>query len=133
MFRADINGYSGVFDEGSLNQLRNDASVASIEPDYVASISYAISPSQSSTLPARHRPRGSLLCTFLSYCPTTDEKDNGTGVDIYGLGECSWFSGWKSGSLVCRDNGTCKNHGSITDMSTRHWHLYRAQRFRRTS
>ena len=89
IFGAVFNGYNCVLDEDSLNQLRNDPSVASIEPDHVASTSYAISPFQSSTLPARHRPRDSLFCTLLGYCPTTDEKNDGTGVDIYGLGECS--------------------------------------------
>jgi hypothetical protein len=81
-----------MFDEASLNLLQSDPSVASIEPDYVASISYAVSPFQLSTPPTRRRPRDSLLCGFLSInCPATPGTDNGTGVDIYGLGEHSCF------------------------------------------
>jgi hypothetical protein len=38
IFRAVLNGYSGVFDEDSLKKLRNDPSVAFIEPDHIVSI-----------------------------------------------------------------------------------------------
>jgi len=89
IFRAVVPGYSGVFDEASLNQLQNDPSVAFIEPDYLADISYTISPFQSSTTPTRHRPRASILCGILGTCPPTPGKSDGTGVDIYGLGEHS--------------------------------------------
>ena len=91
IFRAVFNGYNGVFDEVSLNQLLNDPSVAFIEPDYVANISYTVSPFRTSTHLARHRPRRLGTCAPKSGTPGTPGKDNGTGVDIYGLGERSCF------------------------------------------
>jgi hypothetical protein len=102
--QAAFNGYNGLLDEDSLDLLRNDPSVAFIEPDYIANISYTVSPFQTSALSARHRhhPRASLFCTLLRICPATLEGDSGNGVDIYGLGERLLCSSSKSGFFVCR-------------------------------
>ena len=90
IFRAVVNGYSAILSDASLKQLQNDPSVAYIDPDYLADISYTISPFQSSTLPARHHARNSLMCSLLGLCTSTPGKNDGTGVDIYGLGERSF-------------------------------------------
>lgn len=128
IFPAVIHGYSGIFDQASLNQLQNDPSVAYIEPDYLADLSYTISPLESSTLPARHRPRKSLACTILGMCASTPGKNDGTGVDIYGLGQRALPSQnqalWFAGLLQ-------ESHERLTDPFKRHRYLYREQRFRR--
>lgn len=128
IFPAVIPGYSGIFDQASLNQLQNDPSVAYIEPDYLADLSYTISPLQSSTFPARHRPRKSLACTVLGMCPSTPGKNDGTGVDIYGLGQPALPSQnqalWFAGLLQ-------ESHEYLTDPFKRYGYLYREQRFRR--
>lgn len=133
IFLAAFNGYNGVFDEACLDNLRNDPAVALIEPDYLANISYSVSPFQTSNPPARHRPRASLMCTLLGMCTAAPQESNGSGVDIYGLGERFWILTRNQAFSFARDNIPCIDHESLTDLSTRHWYLHRARGFRTAS
>lgn len=117
--QAAFKGYTGVFDEDSLNIIRSDPSVSFIEPDYIANISYTVSPFQTSAQPARLRPRGSLWCTLLRICTPapggSETESDGTGVDIYGLGECLLCSSSKPRFFVCRENIPRIDHEPLTE------------------